>query len=239
MLSQKSIQKIISITSEYWNEQIQAEFFQRILSSGKEVGHSLADNLDDMTETLLSTHVEIGFQMSKKNDKKSSRSMGDFWVLEGGHYHPVNIKTGITGHEGRPNMVSLKRLLREISKRTIDSYYLLYLKINPNSSEVKVVFVDMLEYLDYLSFDAGPGQIMLDAGRFFREYPNPKHRKIVEKINYLLQMLENGNERLIRNRARDLLSLQKAVGAFISSSGPLQQQSLKIKPHESNQEKKN
>lgn len=138
--------------------------------------------------------------------------MGDLWLPENEIYHPVNIKTGITD-QGQPNMVALRKLLKHILQNQIDSYYLLMIKFVINESIIanhRVYFIDMLDYLDYLSFDSGPGQIMLKAKDFHQDFDSLdiSLRNLPEKADYLMDLLRDGDERLFVNRAEKRNQLQ-------------------------------
>jgi hypothetical protein len=80
-----------------------------------------------------------------------------------------------------------------------------------------VHFVDMLDYLDYVHFDSGPGQIMLKAKNFFSVRENgaiPTARSLPEKVSALVRLLEDGERRLIINRKTGLKLIRKAVSAY-------------------------
>ena len=65
----------------------------------------------------------------------------------------------------------------------------------------------MLDYLDYVTFDSGPGQIMLRAKAFFSARSEgivPPQRSIGDKVARLLDLLEDGERRLAENRKRAL-----------------------------------
>jgi len=57
-----------------------------------------------------------------------------------------------------------------------------------------VYFVDMLDWLDYVTFDSGPGQMMLKAVRFFAEYDKreAKTLDIKAKVQKLMDLYEDG-----------------------------------------------
>jgi uncharacterized protein YutD len=159
------------------------------------------------------------FQRDAKGQKRS-RSMGDVWLLENEIYHPINVKTGVVGLEGQPNLVSLKKILTAIINRQIDSYYLLVVKmrIDNNLIEPSIHFVDMLDCLDYITFDAGPGQLMLKASRFFSEYQAQakNNKSIQQKVQRLMELYEDGEQRLRINRDQDLQKYRKEYESFLN-----------------------
>lgn len=134
--------------------------------------------------------------------------MGDLWLHDNGIYHPVNVKTGIVGAEGQPNLVSLKKILRAIMARQIDSYYLLMVKMHIRTRRIdpSVYLVDMLDWLDYVTFDSGPGQMMLKAVKFFDAFDAKKVKLlgIKDKVRRMMDLYEDGERRLKANRKRDL-----------------------------------
>ena len=150
--------------------------------------------------------------------------MGDVWLLDEDIYHPINVKTGLVGSEGQPNLVSLKKVLSAITARQIDSYYLLMVKlaIQDDGGNIgpSVVFTDMLDWLDYVTFDSGPGQMMLKAKVFFSAYDPAvvPQKKMREKVEALFALYEDGERRLRINRDRDLKKYRSAVDRFLGSN---------------------
>lgn len=200
MLSAEKIQEIKTRVAGYWNDSGRiAEVAKR--GTGKESGHRIADYVDDKTTSFIHAHYEAAFERDGGGEI-TKRSMGDLWLKESGVYHPVNIKTGMS-NSGSPNMVALRKLLKCLLQNQIDSYYLLMVKfVSHGGGAPAIYFVDMLDYLDYLSFDSGPGQIMLKSEAFFGGF-EPKgavSRTFPEKADYLMAMLEDGDRRLIANR---------------------------------------
>ena len=170
MLSDETIETIVAYTLNYWTSELEKPEIVGI-AKGKEIGHKLADLVDEKTTALLTVKYLTKHQRDARG-RKRLRSMGDLWLYDRGIYHPVNVKTGIVGAGGQPNLVSLKKVLNAIMARQIDSYYLLMVKMQIAAEAITpfVYFVDMLDWLDYVTFDSGPGQMMLKAIRFFADY---------------------------------------------------------------------
>jgi hypothetical protein len=149
--------------------------------------------------------------------------MGDLWLHDHGIYHPVNVKTGIVGAEGQPNLVSLKKVLRAIMACQIDSYYLLIVKMQILADGIipTVYLLDMLDWLDYVTFDSGPGQMMLRAAKFFKEFDPKKvvSTDIRAKVQRLMDLYEDGERRLKANRERDLGRYQERFHQFMALKG--------------------
>jgi hypothetical protein len=174
VLESDDISKILEITKNFWTEHVNQKAFQDI-ASGKEIGHRIADYVDEKTTELLSTKFNTGQQINAKG-KIRTRSMGDVWIFSNNMYNPVNVKAGLWDEDsgGQPNLVSLKRVLTYMLSDVIDSYYLLIVKMNITTDsdhrktkiEPRVYLVDMLDYLDFVTFNSGPGQLMLKEKQF-------------------------------------------------------------------------
>lgn len=218
MLSEEMIAVIKQSATEYWTTEVNARYFID-LAIGKEIGHKLADLVDEKTSALLTLNHLTKHEHGKTGPR--ARSMGDVWLAENGIYHPVNVKLGIVGREGQPNMVSIKKLLSALINRQIDSYYLLMVKMEIAIPIVPTIyFLDMLDYLEYVTFDSGPGQIMLKAKPFFRRYdPDTRmlRKNTREKVESLMALMEDGEHRLRANRERDLLVYRKNAEAYLMS----------------------
>ena len=216
-LDPKTCQEIIRRTLEMWEEKAaNDEVFLR-LTRGKERGHRMADFVDERTTELLDAHFVSKFQ-SGKGGAARARSMGDVWLKSGGIFNPINVKTGVSGSNGQPNLVSLKKLLRALLNDQIDSYYLLFVKFELEEVvKPKVVLVDLLDHLEFATYDDGPGQMMLRESEFFRAMEGG-HRAsstpIVTKIDRLFCLLKDGNRRLIQNRERTIAEFEKRIAAY-------------------------
>jgi len=218
MLSKKTLEAITSQTLDYWyNEAKKPEIVA--IAQGKEIGHKLADLVDEKTTALLMVNY-LTKQERDARGRKRSRSMGDLWLQDAGIYHPLNVKTGIVGAEGRPNLVSLKRVLAAVMAREIDSYYLLMVKMCVDTIPISpsVYLLDMLDWLDYVAFDSGPGQMMLKGETFFTAYDanRPGHLDIKQKVQKLMDLYEDGERRLKENRERALEYYRQEFRDFMS-----------------------
>ncbi|MGO8751601.1 MAG: hypothetical protein ACLQNE_37140 [Thermoguttaceae bacterium] len=217
MLSPPVIASIKQASLEYWKSEVRKPAIIEI-AKGKEIGHKVADLVDEKTSALLTLNY-ITKREHNSAGKARSRSMGDLWLQDNDIYHPVNVKTGIVGSEGQPNLVSLKKVLRAVMSRHIDSYYLLYVKLQISPQEIvpTVHLVDMLDCMDYVTFDSGPGQMMLKAVKFFTgcDPDTLPSLSIREKAQRLMDLLEDGEKRLKVNREKDLDRVRKSFMAFM------------------------
>ncbi|MDD9874752.1 MAG: hypothetical protein OXU22_04355 [Gammaproteobacteria bacterium] len=218
MLTERKIASMSRLTQRYWTKEIRKPYFSD-LASGKEIGHRIADLVDDKTAAILTAEYLVKHEHNSQG-KRKYRSMGDIWLEQNGIYHPINIKTGIVGREGQPNLVSIKKLTAGLLAYRFDSYYLLIVKFDLPDVSCATYMVDMLDYLDYVTFDAGPGQTMLMARKFFAaQYDNtpiPK-RSMKEKIEKLMSLIETGHRRLIKNRRDDLKLYQEKMQDYLKS----------------------
>lgn len=229
MIDEATGREIAEATQAYWNEQVNSDAFT-VLAAGKEIGHRIADLVDEQTTELLAARFEARFEVGADGTRRP-RSMGDIWLESGGIFNPLNVKAGEIGKNGQPNMVSLKKLLVALLRRQIDSYYLLIVKMSLSEPRrVRVYFVDILKYLHFTTFDSGPGQIMLREREFYEAMekgPAPSASTMREEIATLLTMLEDADVRLVRNRKKKLDAIRRqlddydGVGGHVVDQGPL------------------
>jgi hypothetical protein len=222
---------ILAETKKLWKKQVEVESFRTIFG-GKEIGHRIADYVDQTTTEAILDEVPAMFEM-KKNGKVMTRSMGDIWIKSNGMMNPLNVKAGEAGKNGQPNLVALNKILSALLKHKIDSYYLLIIKFSADMEELanlvkqgksikdkiqpEIYFVDMLDYLDYVAFDSGPGQLMLKEGAFYAAIESgnaPQKMTLAEKITRLVELREDGDRRLIANRKTTLQTMRKNVEKF-------------------------
>lgn len=231
MITPEDQKQVRALTENYWAQGVKSDDFRAIFA-GKEIGHRIADYVDERTTGMLEASFPTAHELDSKG-RARSRSMGDVWLKSGGIFNPVNVKAGEAGKNGQPNMVSLTKLIMALLNHQIDSYYLLIIKmrlaavpasvdlpessLTPDGIEAKVYFVDMLDYLDFITFDAGPGQSMLRERQFFEAVDagwQPSPQTIGEKMSKLIDLLEDGDRRLIDNRARKMDRIRESFIAY-------------------------
>ena len=150
-------------------------------------------------------------------------------------YNPVNVKAGEQMKNGQPNLVSMQKLLDYILKRWIDSYYLLIVKFHLGSPiEHKAYLIDLLDWLDFAAFDAGPGQLMLREGDFYEAYESgakPDALNISAKVEKLFIRFEEGVRSLFENRKRRLAGQRRLFQSFNAAGNvTIDQSSLRFVP---------
>ena len=229
MISDKDVLDLEKAVDDYWTGVLSKEegnsFFYNI-ATGKEGGHQLSDRVDQLTTEFISTHCPLRSGYQKSKGKISSRSMGDIWFKnERGEWNPINVKTGLIGSEGQPNIVSLKRVMTSIMDHTIDSYYILLVKFQVDDKAKKIShsvhLTDILNWLgdSVVAFDAGPGQTMLKAKQFFgllSKGTQPKKLTVWEKMSMLMDLYREGDRRLRENRDKALQEFEECYERFAS-----------------------
>jgi hypothetical protein len=204
-------------TTAFWMEQVNDPGFVAIFA-GKEIGHRVADYVDEQTVEFLEQHFPTGHQLDAKGQRRT-RSMGDVWVYSNEMYNPLNVKAGEYARTGQPNLVSLTKVINALLNQQIDSYYLLFVKAEQQGEVLlpHVYLVDMLDYLEFVTFDAGPGQAMLREAQFYRAIAAgyaPDQLTIAEKLERLFELLEDGDRRLQENRKAKMERMREALGAY-------------------------
>lgn len=222
--------QIIDMTDKHWESHANDQGFAELISN-KEPGHHIADYVDDRTTSLLKIHLDTRYEGDRKGALKK-RSMGDIWVRSEGIFNPVNVKSGLLGSKGQPNVVSMQKLLDYIFKGWIDSYYLLIIKFDTSSRIThQTYFVDLLEWTDFIAYDAGPGQIMLHEQDFYNAVDDgliPPARSIIEKTETLFRLFEGGVERLLANRQDRLARQRKVFDNFLVGKFTVDQSGMRF-----------
>lgn len=193
---------IVQLTNEHWAAHVKDVAFAELIS-GKEPGHRMADYVDDRTTSLLKVSLDTRYEADARDEPKK-RSMGDVWVYSDKMFNPINVKAGLQGMSGQPNLVSMQRLLDYVFKAWIDSYYLLIIKFDIGETMThKAYLVDLLDWTDFITYDAGPGQIMLREKDFYDAFESghiPAGRPIASKVESLFTRFEEGVRSLFTNR---------------------------------------
>jgi hypothetical protein len=223
VISQDDVTKVLALATAFWAEEVDTPQFRSIFQ-GKEIGHRIADYVDDRTTEMLQQHFSYRHEVDSSG-RKRPRSMGDIWIQSEDHFHPVNVKAGETGKNGQPNLVSLTKLLDALMDQSIDSYYLLIVKmqVDPGPDPLvptvtpHVYFVDMLDHLEFVTFDSGPGQAMLKEKQFYEAAVSgwtPPVATVSDKVAQLVELLEDGDRRLLENRRNKMIRIRKRFSEF-------------------------
>ena len=226
--------RIRRLADQHWQRHVRDSGFAEIID-GKEPGHRMADYVDDKTTALLKVELDTRYEGNVDGSIKK-RSMGDIWVHSKGVYNPINVKSGLQDMRGQPNVVSMEKLLNYLFRRWIDSYYLLVVKFNiskRNEIAHRVYFFDLLDWIDYITYDAGPGQIMLKERDFYDAYDSgasQPRRSMLSKVEYLFSLFEQQVEALFENRRRRLRGQRAQLENFDAPSFRLDQSKMHFVP---------
>ena len=176
----------------------------------KEFGHSLATNIEEKVASLLEKKYEVDYEYhnekSKKKGKKRERSWSDFMFVELNHKYPTNVKFSGSNVEGQPNICSMRKLIDNlIVHEMFDSYHIIRVKYNEVTKEVKIYFVDILDYINCLTWNAGTGQIMLKEKEFDKLYDKNTeydNLSLVEKKKLIINLYNNKMNDHIKQREK-------------------------------------
>jgi hypothetical protein len=222
--------RLVAAVQRDWEVEVQGRAF-RTICAGKERGHRIADFAEERTVEIIEREgFDVAFELSG-NGTRRARSMGDVWLRSGEPpiLNPINVKAGIGGVGGQPNMVSLTKLTEKILAHEIDSYWLLLIRLDETDGDFHpaVRLVNILDYLDYMHFDSGPGQIMLRSDGFYAYLNNggqPAYLGLQETVDKLLDLRRDGNRRLTINRETRLRQLEVTAWNFDASRSVEQSQ---------------
>lgn len=226
--------RIRRLADRHWQRHVRDSGFAEIVD-GKEPGHRMADYVDDKTTALLKVELDTRYEGNVDGSIKK-RSMGDIWVRANGVYNPVNVKSGLQDMRGQPNVVSMEKLLNYLFRRWIDSYYLLIVKFDMserNEITHRVYFFDLLDWVDFITYDAGPGQIMLNERDFYHAYNSgaaQPPRSVLEKVERLFGLFERQVEALFENRRRRLRGQRTQLESFNGPSFIVDQSGMHFVP---------
>lgn len=233
VLSHETVHAVRAATESFWAAHTTDPAFLAI-ATGKEVGHRIADYVDDVT----CAHLAESFVCAQEHDPRGAvvgRSMGDTWIRDHGIFHPVNVKTGLVGSESRPNIVSLKKVATALAERRIDSYWLLFVKVDVRAASGPTAHVDLVnlfDFLDYVAYDAGTGQMMLKAKEFIAARTQDRPGRRVDArtaLAWLSATNEAADRRLVEERRRKSAALQIKINAYITSpDAPVDQTALHL-----------
>ncbi len=223
--------QIINLTNDHWSVHVRDQSFAEIVS-GKEPGHRMADYVDDRTTALLKVHLDTRYEGTKKGEIRK-RSMGDTWVYCNGIYNPINVKSGLQNMNGQPNLVSMQKLLDYILRQWIDSYYLLIIKFDMSNHTHLSYFVDLLDWTEFVTYDAGPGQIMLRERDFYAAIDSgyrPAKRGVPEKAEVLFGLFEQKLHDLFANRQKRLQQRRSQLQRFRGTDFAVDQSDMEFVP---------
>ncbi len=222
--------QILNLVDEHWSAHTQDQGFAELIS-GKEPGHRMADYVDDRTSSLLKVHLDTRYEGDRKGGIRK-RSMGDIWVHSQGIFNPVNVKSGLQARNGLPNVVSMQKLLNYLFQHLIDSYYLLIIKFNvSNDITHKAYLFDLLDWTEFITYDAGPGQIMLREQDFYDAFDSghiPEEQSIQAKTRSLFALFEAQVRVLITNREARVEGQRDMLNEFLRTEFVVNQSNMRF-----------
>jgi CRISPR/Cas system CMR-associated protein Cmr1 (group 7 of RAMP superfamily) len=124
--------------------------------------------------------------------------------------------TKITPNYGQPNMCSMKRIMKAFYKTSqIDSYYIIKVSVLPTSYSLHVF--DMFDFIDYLTWNSGTGQIMLKENKFYQDIDTfVPNFTIQEKKDKLNNLYNSGSKDHILLRLKQYLDQSDDKQAFMN-----------------------
>lgn len=115
-------------------------------------------------------------------------------------------------------------------------YYLLVVKFDISKRtdiRHRTYFFDLLDWTDFVTYDAGPGQIVLREQDFYEAYDSgttPPPRSIQEKIRRLFDLFEQQVEALFKNRRERLRRQRTQLGEFQDGQFVVDQSKMRFVP---------
>lgn len=150
----------------------------------KEPGHTYGEKVEEkLVDKLVQKYPEKFSHPEKKKGKgKQTRKMEDMiWIPTSAL---INIKLGYEKRQGQPNMVSFTRLMEKFHKEEIDSYYIFIIDVigkTKTTLRTSLYFFNLYDYLDYVNYNYGTGQIMLKEKQFLDNYDLNKYFDYTKK----------------------------------------------------------
>jgi hypothetical protein len=176
MLSKSDLEYILLKTKELLPECLEECGFDPTV---KEPGHTYGEAVEELLVNKLVEQDDQFLAPIKKKGKgsgKQTRKMEDLLYTKLLIKYLINIKLGYEKGDGQPNMVSFNRLVKSYHSNKIDSYYILIVNVVGKTKDNLVTneyIFNLFDYLDYVNYNYGTGQIMLKEKQFFADYdPN-------------------------------------------------------------------
>jgi hypothetical protein len=160
--------------------------FESELLKSDEIGHTHGPKIQKEVGILLSKKYNVKYELDKKG-KPKKRAFSDNIIEE--NYN--NVKFGIS--VGGPNLVAMNKMVKNVNDNNLMCYYTTFVHYDIIKKTIKVRFVNILQFTDCLSYNGGPGQIMVQQAKFNSEYekyvisqrPNFDSKKMIKEINLL------------------------------------------------------
>jgi len=176
MLSKSDLEYILLKTKELLPECLTEVGFDPTV---KEPGHTYGEAVEELlVKKLVNEDSQFLAPIKKKGSGKQTRKMEDLLYTKLLITYLINIKLGYEKGGGQPNMVSFNRLVKNYHSNKIDSYYILIIDVVGKTKDnlvTKEYIFNLFDYLDYVNYNYGTGQIMLKEKQFFADYDSNKY----------------------------------------------------------------
>jgi len=192
MISQEQRQFILACVEELLPVCLEESGFDPTV---KEPGHSYGEKVEEILAEKLVEKYPDKFSLPEKvkGGGKQTRKMEDLiWKPNG---DLINIKLGYEKGNGQPNMVSFNRLYKNYCSGLIDSYWIFVIDVSGKTKDsltTKTYLFNLYDYLDYVNYNYGTGQVMLKESHFFANYdPNVIFDNTKKDIVLKLKEIDN------------------------------------------------
>lgn len=200
MLSLTEINHILKSTESKVNSILKEIGFD---PSVKEPGHSFGEKFEEVlvNSLVIENKKVFAFPSKTKGKGKQTRNMEDLFA----YGKSVNIKFGYHKN-GNPNICSFNRLLEKYHNDEIDSYWILTINVKDQKKDgtfyYECHFFNIYDYLDYVNYDYGTGQVMLKEAKFFNDYSldNDKHLSKKQHMKKLKEINQKAFEGHIKRK---------------------------------------
>lgn len=189
MISKKDQNQIVSWVEEIIPECLLESKFDPTV---KEPGHSYGENIEELLATKLVSKYPNHFSLpvKTKGKGKQTRKMED--IIWKNSNSLMNIKLGHEKKDGQPNMVAFNRFFNKLHTDEIDSYYILIVNVIGKTIDnltTEIYLFNLYDYLDYVNYNYGTGQVMLKEKQFFADYDSNKYFEFSK--NEIMQKLKD------------------------------------------------
>jgi hypothetical protein len=182
----------------------------------KEEGHTKAQSYVD----FLINHVFDKCETLKKYgfiivNSITEREHGDFYLICKNTNDKIsaNGKIGISKRLGQPNICSIDRAIEYLDKKNLP--YIIF-KLRKVGDEYKFHIFDLYNYLDVVSYNDGPGQLMLSETKFYKK-EKFEYLKTSDSIVYLCDIHKEGFDKLFIARNKKLIKNQDIKKKYVTN----------------------
>jgi hypothetical protein len=209
---------VSEITSEINEKKLLEPYINKIKNSNKkEEGHTNAQSFIDylINDVFINcdTFIKYGFTII---NSIGEREHGDFYLVVKDEYIKIKIccngKIGVAEKLGRPNVCSIERAHDYLVEKNLP-YFIFKLRKLENNFDFKIF--DLYNYLNYMTYNDGPGQIMMKESNFYEE-KEFKYLKTSDAIIYLCDMQEEGYNKLFIKRNIRRIKFKKSKEKYVT-----------------------